>query len=133
MIVLLGEKNGTVLLLYFTTYLDQEERDAVCPQRPGQLDIFHFCFNLGHFATVLVFLHVGLNMYSVSEQLMHTCQMSVSHKTATCTYLEYFLLRSSLLDVLFGQKLLQAGKEIKHEIWGTGSGFAKIFDVDQHM
>lgn len=30
----------------------------------------------------------------------------------TCAHLEYFLLRSSLLDVLFGQKLLQAAKAI---------------------
>lgn len=119
--------------MYFTTYLDQEERDAVRPQRPGQLDVFHFCFNLCHFTTVFVFLRVGLKLNSVSEQLMHTSQMRFSHETATLTHLEYFLLRSSLLDVLFWQKLLQAGKEIKHEIQGTGSGFAKIFDVDQHM
>lgn len=30
----------------------------------------------------------------------------------TCAHLEYFLLGSSLLDVLFGQKLLQAAKAI---------------------
>lgn len=30
----------------------------------------------------------------------------------TCAHLEYLLLSSSLLDVLFGQKLLQAAKAI---------------------
>lgn len=45
------------------TYLDKEEGDAVCPQRPRQLDILYFCLNLGHLATVLVLLQVRFFMY----------------------------------------------------------------------
>lgn len=45
------------------TYLDEEEGNAVCPQRPRQLDILYFCLNLGHLATVLVLLQVRFFMY----------------------------------------------------------------------
>lgn len=49
----------------FPIYLDQEEGDAVGPQRAGQFDIFHFSFNLSHLATVFVLLQVRLDMLSV--------------------------------------------------------------------
>lgn len=41
------------------TNLDQEEGDPVRPQRPRQLDVFHFGFDLGHFSAVFVLLQVG--------------------------------------------------------------------------
>lgn len=89
------------------TYLDQEEGDAICPQRPCQFDIFHFCFDLCHFSTVFVFLQVGLYMYSaIGAQLSNEfnvkqliCKFS---KKTMWTHLEYLLLSSSLLDVFFG-------------------------------
>lgn len=59
-----------------TTYFDEEEGDAVCPQRPSQFHVFHFSFDLRHFPTVVVLLRVGLNTYSASEQLVHNCEMS---------------------------------------------------------
>lgn len=59
-----------------TTYFDQEEGDAIRPQRPCQFDIFHFCFDFCHLSTVFVILQIGSNMYSVSAQLVHNCQTS---------------------------------------------------------
>lgn len=83
-----------------TTNLDQEEGDAVCPQRTSQLDVFHFSFDLSHFPTVLVLLRVELNVYWASEQLVHNCQMSrvwsISLKTVTTPG----ILSSQLLFVL---------------------------------
>lgn len=49
------EQDGAVVL-HFSPYLNQEEGDAVCPQRSRQFDIFDFCFDLCHFATVVVLL-----------------------------------------------------------------------------
>lgn len=55
----------------FPSHLDQEEGDAVRPQGSSQLDVLHFCFDLGHLSTVFVFLQVGLKMDSSSELIMN--------------------------------------------------------------
>ena len=84
-----------------TTYFDEEEGDAVCPQRPSQFHVFHFRFDLRHFPTVIVLLRVGFervfSILTVGAQLWN--EQSVKHflkKTVTTPG----ILSSRLLFVL---------------------------------
>lgn len=52
------------------SYLDQEEGDAVRPQRARQLDVFHFGFDLSHLSAVFVLLRVRENKRSADERLL---------------------------------------------------------------
>lgn len=104
------------------TNLDQEEGDSVRPQRPRQLDVFHFGFDLRHLSAVFVLLRVGENMNSADERLLPPCHGGNNlcyKKLKSAAHLEYFLLGSSLLDVLLGEKLLQARGGTKHNNTAT--------------
>lgn len=68
---------STTLTAGFQTDLDQEEGDTICPQRPRQFDIFHFSFDLRHFATVLVLLKERGVMCWASEHCL--CNHLMKH------------------------------------------------------
>lgn len=94
MIFFLNKLVQWCLINMFSTYLHQEEGDAVCAQRPGQFDIFHFCFYLCHFSTVFVFLQMKLHLhdstYQAVDLLLHECPVSLSREQRNRTWKIFF-------------------------------------------